>query len=82
MPSVFLKNRTIKRFIYILAILAVLLAAAAGFVRLRYGGGSTDFPNRAGPPEYPESALETVADLKAPPGNIAVSENGRVFFSL
>ena len=77
----FLKNRTIKRFIYILAILAVLLAAAAGFVRLRYGGGSTDFPNRAGSPEYPESRLETVADLKVPPGNIAVSENGRIFFS-
>ena len=32
-------------------------------------------------PLLDESALEVVAELPIPPGNIAVSENGRIFFN-
>lgn len=69
----------------------MLLRALAGVVglvlvlllalRLRYGGGSTDFPDLTEEPLMAPAALETVAELQLPPGNIAVSEDGRLFFS-
>lgn len=62
-----------------LLVFAGLLLAV---VKLRYGGGATDFPDRSGAPALPESALEVVAQLPTPPGNIAVSAEGRVFVSL
>ncbi len=58
----------------------LVLAAMLGWVRLRYGGGEP-FPDRSGEPSLPESAIEVVAELAAPPGNIAVSATGRVFFT-
>ena len=69
-----------KRALIALIVLVVLLAAA---VKLRYGGGD-DFPNRlpTAAAKYPDSALEVVADLPTPPGNIAVSRDGRVFISV
>ncbi len=51
-----------------------------GGIWLRYGGG-VHFPDRTGEPELPASVLEVVADLEFPPGNIAVSRTGRVFFT-
>jgi sugar lactone lactonase YvrE len=62
----------------LLSLVALLLLA----VKLRYGGGSSDFPDRSGAPTLPASALEIVAELPTPPGNIAVSAQGRVFVSL
>ena len=53
----------------------VLLLAG---VRARYGGGAA-FPDRSGVPTLGADALELVADLPHPPGNIAVSATGRVF---
>ena len=38
--------------------------------------------DRTGTPALPGSALEVVADLDSPPGNIAVSRSGRVFVTL
>lgn len=69
-----------KRVLLVLTVLILLLIAG---VKLRYGGGD-DFPNRlpAGEALYPDSALEVVADLPSPPGNIAVSREGRVFISV
>lgn len=69
-----------KRLMIVLTVFLLLIAAG---VKYRYGGGD-DFPNRlpAGEPLYPESALEIVAELPTPPGNIAVSRTGRVFISL
>ncbi len=65
-----------------LLFLAVLIAVAAAVLRLRYGGGA-DFPDRLpAPPRLDASVLEVVADLPSPPGNIAVSADGRVFASL
>ncbi|MBW2453335.1 MAG: SMP-30/gluconolactonase/LRE family protein [Deltaproteobacteria bacterium] len=51
-----------------------------GWVRLRYGGGEP-FPNRSGEPTLPDATIEVVAELGAPPGNVAVSSTGRVFFT-
>ncbi len=49
-------------------------------IRFRYGGGE-HFPDRTTTPEMPASVLETVADLELPPGNIAVSDTSRIFFT-
>jgi len=54
-------------------LLALLLLAGCGGVRLE---------DRTTPPELPSSALEVVAELDHPPGNIAVSRTGRVFITL
>src|SRR5437762_12254190 len=51
---------------------ALLLLAACGGVRLE---------DRPAGPALPVAALEVVADLDYPPGNIAVSSTGRVFFT-
>lgn len=59
-----------------------LLPALAAFVfialRMRYGGGG-EFPDRSGAPALGADALEVVANLDFPPGNVAVSASGRVF---
>src|SRR5438093_7310381 len=52
---------------------ALLLLAACGGMRLE---------DRTTDPTLPAAALEVVADLDYPPGNIAVSGTGRVFFTL
>ena len=63
------------------ALLLFFVAAAALLflgLRARYGGGER-FPDRSGEPSLDGSALEVVANLDFPPGNVAVSANGRVF---
>jgi sugar lactone lactonase YvrE len=57
--------------------LTVVLAGA-----LLLGCGGMRLEDRTGPPALPGSALEVVANLDYPPGNIAVSRTGRVFFTL
>ncbi len=47
---------------------------------LAFGGGKA-LEDRTGDPALPGSALEVVADLDLPPGNLAVSKTGRVFFT-
>lgn len=68
----------VRMLLALIALIAVLLLV----VKLRYGGGRSDFPDRSGAPTLPASALEVVAELPTPPGNIAVSAEGRVFVSL
>lgn len=63
-----------------LAGLALLATLAWAAVRWRHGGGAP-FPDRAGEPVLPAAALEKVADLPAPPGNVAVSRDGRIFLT-
>ena len=70
--------RLLLRLAAVLLGIAVVLVVA---IRVRYGGGGGHFEDRTGEPELPASALEVVADLDLPPGNIAVSADGRVFFS-
>src|SRR5205809_5979041 len=57
----------------IAALVAVLALTACGGVRLE---------DRTTAPALPASALQVVADLDCPPGNIAVSGTGRVCFTL
>lgn len=60
-----------------------VLACVVVFLGLRakYGGG-VRLEDRTTAPVLPASALEQVAQLDYPPGNIAVSRAGRVFFTL
>lgn len=60
--------------------LLLLLALGALALRLSYGGGA-DFPDRSGEPLWPADRLELVAELPTPPGNLAVSPSGRLFFT-
>ena len=68
------------RALRLVAALFAVCAMGVGAIWVRYGGGE-HFEDRTGEPELPGSALEVVADLPLPPGNIAVSEQGRIFFS-
>jgi len=68
-------------------ILAIVLFSCVLFIGISasvldavYGGGDV-FPDRTTKPTLPSSALEKIADLEFPPGNIAVSKTGRVFFT-
>ena len=67
-------------FAAICLLLAVFISIAL-FVRLRYGGGQTGFPDRTSSPVFDGDVLEIAADLMVPHGNLAVSEDGRLFFS-
>lgn len=61
--------------------IAVVLMAAA-VVRLTLGGGER-LEDRSTPAVLSfDDAVEKVADLEFPPGNIAVSDQGRIFFTL
>jgi len=74
-----------KRVAYILGIIFGILAAVlivlAIVVRLTFGGGRR-LEDRTTAPTLPASSLQVVVDLPYPPGNIAVSADGRVFFTL
>jgi len=58
---------------------ALALAAALALVAC---GGRGRLEDRTTAPAIPGSEIETVVDLPYPPGNIAVSSTGRVFFTL
>jgi sugar lactone lactonase YvrE len=74
-----------KRWARRLGVLALsglgLLGALALLARWRYGAGHADFPDRTSSPRLGPDSLEVVAELPTPPGNIAVSATGRVFFT-
>lgn len=65
-----------------LVIAVVLILAGAAFTLHHFYGGGEYFPDKSGEAVLPASALEKVADLDSPPGNIAVSASGKVFFTL
>lgn len=69
--------RALKSGLIAIGLIAVALAIT---LRVIYGGGEA-FPDRSGEPTLPADALEVVADLPLPPGNISVSEEGRIFFT-
>ncbi len=63
-----------------LGVVALLLALMILAVWLRYGGGEL-FEDRSSQPLLPIGVVQKLADLELPPGNIAVSATGRVFFT-
>lgn len=60
--------------------LVVFIGLSAAIMDAIYGGGDP-FPDRSSTPIMDGSMLQTVADLPYPPGNIAVSSTGQVFFT-
>ncbi len=67
-----------KKILLFLLFLGIVLAAV---LRLRYGGGEP-YPNLAGQPVLAESGLQEVLSYPEPIGNVAVSAQGRVFFTV
>lgn len=64
-------------------LIVALLLFGAAYIGLRAAlGGGRRLEDRSADPALPGSALEKVVDLDHPPGNIAVSTGGRVFFTL
>src|SRR5215212_968907 len=61
--------------------LFVLVIALAITLRVRYGGATVPFPDRTSQPLLGGDAIEVVAALDEPPGNLAVADDGRVFFT-
>ena len=69
-----------KTLLRAVALLVFALLTFAVVIRLVFGHGAR-LEDRTGPPTLPATALEVVANLDYPPGNIAVSAAGRVFFT-
>jgi len=70
-----------KRFVRVLLFILLTLACIAIGLRLSLGGGQ-NLPDRSTAPSMSFDAVEKVVDLDFPPGNIAVSADGRVFLTL
>ncbi len=66
----------LKLFSVLLAVIALALIT----VHLIYGG-SEHMPDITTSPIMPASSLEVVAELDMPPGNMAVSSQGEIFFT-
>jgi sugar lactone lactonase YvrE len=64
----------------ILWLLLLVIGGMLALVRFTLGGGER-IDDRTTNPVLPASALVVVADLPLPPGNVAVSKGGRVFFT-
>jgi sugar lactone lactonase YvrE len=63
-------------------IIGFLLILATVFLLMRYTYVETEaFPDRTSMPILASTDMELVADLPFPPGNIAVADNGDVFFT-
>lgn len=63
------------------SVLVTIVVVALLLVRLMFGSGEY-LDDRTGDPMIDASQLETVVDLDYPPGNVAVSAQGRIFFTL
>jgi sugar lactone lactonase YvrE len=66
--------RSLFGFAFVAALLAVVLYA-------RYGGGEP-YPDLSGAPIFDDSVLEVVVTSLEPIGNVAVSSDGRVFYTI
>lgn len=65
----------------ILLFLFTVLLALTAFVRIRYGGGEP-YPDFSTAPILPDTSLEAIVAYPEPVGNVAVSADGRVFFTV
>lgn len=70
----------LRAFVIFLFSIVVFIGLSASILDAIYGGGDA-FPDRTDTPSLSADALELVADLPYPPGNIAVSSEGQVFFT-
>lgn len=60
----------------------IVLLLATGLAAWKVSLGEGRLPDRSTPPRISPDLVQKVADLDFPPGNIAVSEQGRVFLTL
>lgn len=67
-----------KKILLFILILALILMVTA---RIRYGGGQA-YPDLSTTPLISDSAVESVLSYPEPIGNVAVSGDGRVFFTV
>ena len=65
----------------ILLFVVILIVVFATVAWLRYGGGDP-YPDLSSPPVLNSDALERVLEYPEPIGNIAVSADGRLFFTV
>jgi len=65
----------------ILLFLLILTVIAAIVLRVRYGGGEP-YPDLSSTPTLSDDALEVVLEYPEPIGNVAVSQDGRIFFTV
>ncbi|MEI7473361.1 MAG: L-dopachrome tautomerase-related protein [bacterium] len=70
-----------KKLIYLMIIFLVCFVIAICLFWLKFGGRGKPFPDLSTKPMLPPNALKIVAKLDIPPGNIAVSSKGRIFFN-
>lgn len=76
------RHPRLRRGLRIGSVLVVgLLLVVAITLRARYGGGDA-FPDRSTPARFDDRALEVVASVDEPIGNVAVSADGRLFFTI
>lgn len=61
--------------------LASIILVVIGVFYALFGGTGKEFPTMATQPVLPSSAMEIVATLNEPPGNLAVSQDNRVFIT-
>jgi Major royal jelly protein len=64
----------------LVVVIAFLLLAAVLLVKLLYGGGKA-YPDVSTAPLIAQSKVETLVSLEFPPGNVAVANDGRIFFA-
>jgi sugar lactone lactonase YvrE len=71
-----------KRFlIWTLSLVAVVIIVFVVIFYALFGGTGKPFPSMATAPLLPDTAMEVVATLQEPPGNLAVSKDNRVFIT-
>ena len=71
----------LRFFIKLLAVVITPLLVFVVTLFWRYGGGQIGFPDLSTAPLKPAEHLEQIAQLPQPPGNIAVTDKGRIFFT-
>jgi sugar lactone lactonase YvrE len=72
--------KAIKIVLFVVGAIVTLLVAVLLFVKITRGSGRA-YPDVSTEAVFPPDSLEVVASLPLPPGNVAVSESGRVFFN-
>jgi len=65
----------------ILLFLIILFITAATVIWIRHGGGQP-YPDMTAAPQLSADALESVVAYSEPIGNVAVSKDGRIFFTV
>lgn len=70
-----------KILLKVIAFIALIIVVLGITAKVRYGGGEL-FPDRTGQPLFSFDNVEVVVDLEYPPGNIAISADDRIFFTL